>query len=61
MGFGVPECSVLDTKIDCMYTKPVIDIIQRHGLSHHSYTDGTQLDMTMAHSNNDWWDSLAQV
>ena len=43
LGFGVPQGSVLGTKIYCMYTKPVRDIIQRHGLSHHSYADDTQL------------------
>ena len=47
MGFGVPQGSVLGPKIDCMYTKPVSDIIQRHGLSHHSYADDTQLYMKM--------------
>ena len=47
--------------IYCMYTKPVSDIIQRHGLSHHSYADGTQLYMTMDHSNNDWRDGLARI
>ena len=36
---GVPQGSVLGPRIYCMYTKPVIDIIQRHGLSHHSYAD----------------------
>ena len=44
-----------------MYTKPVSDIIQRHGLSHHSYADDTQLYMTMDHSNNDWLDGLARI
>ena len=44
-----------------MYTKPVSDTIQRHGLSHHSYADDTQLYMTMDHSNNDWRDSLARI
>ena len=39
LGFGVPQGSVLGTKIYCMYTKPVSDIIQRDGMSHHSYTD----------------------
>ena len=41
LGFGVPQGFVLGPKIYCMYTKPVSDIIQRHGLSHHSYADGT--------------------
>ena len=44
-----------------MYTKPVNDIIQRHGLSHHSYADDTQLYMTMHHSNNNWRDCLARI
>ena len=43
LGFGVPQGSVLGSKIYCMYTKPVSDIIQRHGLSHHSYADDTQM------------------
>ena len=33
LGFGVPQGSVLGRKIYCMYTKPVSDIIQRHGSS----------------------------
>ena len=44
-----------------MYTKPVSDIIQRHGLSHHSYADGTQLYMTMDHFNNNWRDGQARI
>ena len=44
-----------------MYTKPVSDIIQRYGLSHHSYADDTQLYMTIEHSNNDWQDGLAHI
>ena len=44
-----------------MYTKPVSNIIQRHGLSHHSYAYDTQLYMTMDHSNNDWMDGLARI
>ena len=61
LGFGVPQGSVLGTKIYCMYTKPVSDIIQRHGLSHHSYADDTQLYMTMDHYNNNWRDGLALI
>ena len=33
LDFGVPQCSVLGSRIYCIYTKPVSDIIQRHGLS----------------------------
>ena len=38
LDFGVPRGSVLGPRIYCIYTKPVSDIIQQHGLSHHSYT-----------------------
>ena len=41
--------------------QPVSDIIQLHGLSHHSYADDTQLYMTMDNSNNDWRDGLARI
>ena len=61
LGFGVQQGSVLGPKIYCMYTKPVSDIIQRHGLSHHSYADDTQLYMTMDHSNNNWRDGLPRI
>ena len=61
LDFGVPQGSVLGPRIYCMYTKPVSDIIPRHGLSHTSYADDTQLYMTMDHSNNDWRDGLARI
>ena len=61
LDFGVPQGSVLGPRIYCMYTKPVSDIIQRHGLSHHSYADDTQLYMTMDHSNNYWRNGLARI
>ena len=41
LDFGVPQGSVLGPRIYCMYTKHVSDIIQRHGMSHHSYSDDT--------------------
>ena len=61
LDFGVPQGSVLGPRIYCMYTKPVSGIIQRHGLSHHSYADDTQLYMTMDHPNNNWRDGLARI
>ena len=64
LDFGVPHGSVLGPRIYCRYTKPVSDIIQRHGLSHHSYADDRmymQLYMTMDHSNYDWRDGLARI
>ena len=60
-GFRVPQGSVLGPKIYCMYIKPVSDIIQRHGLSNHSYSDDTQLYMTMDHSKNNCGDGLARI
>ena len=48
LDFRVPQGSVLGPRIYCMYTKLVSDIIQRHGLSHHSYA-------------YDWWDGLAHI
>ena len=44
-----------------MYTKPLSDIIQWHGLFHHSYADDAQLYMTMDLSNTDWRDGLARI
>ena len=61
LDFGVPQGSVWGSRIYCMYTKPVSDIIQRHELSHHSYAEDMQLYMTMDHSNNDWRDGLARI
>ena len=61
LGFGVQRGSVLGPKMYCMYNKPVSDIIQRHGLSHNSYADDTQLYMTMDHSNNNCRDGLARI
>ena len=61
LNFRVPQGSVFGPRIYYMYTKPVSDIIQRHGLSHHSYADDTQVYMTMDHSNNDWRDCLARI
>ena len=59
LDFGVPQGSVFGYEDLLHVTKPVSDIIQRHGLSHHSYADDTQLYMTMDHSNNNWRDGLA--
>ena len=61
LGFVAPQGSVLGPKIYCMYTKPFIDIIQRHGLSHHSFAEETQLYMKMNHSKNDWRDGPARI
>ena len=44
-----------------MCTKPVRDIIQRHGVSYNSYAYDIHLYMTMYHSTNNWWDGLARI
>ena len=45
----------------CYGSEDVRDIIQQHGLSHHSYADDTWLYMTMDHSNNGWRHGLARI
>ena len=44
-----------------MYSKPVSYIIQRHGVSYNSYSDDTQLYMTMDYFNNNWSDGLVRI
>ncbi len=36
---GVPRGSVLGPKMYCMYTRPVGDIVRKHGLLYHGYAD----------------------
>ena len=35
---GVPQGSVLGTRLYTMYTDPFTQIIQRHGIQYHTYT-----------------------
>ena len=61
MDFSVPQGSVLGPKAYCMYTKPVCDIIRRHGLMHHSYADDTQIYITIKPSTDNWLGAVANI
>ena len=50
--YGVPQSSVLGTRLYCIFAKPISEICRRHNFSHHSYADDTQVYLVIKPLDN---------
>ena len=49
--FGVPQGSVLDPFLFCLYTTSISQMINTHDVSHHMYADDTQVYIELSQSD----------
>ena len=50
MKCGMPQWSVLGPILYCIYTRPISEIVARHGLPYHCYADDTQIHVAVKRS-----------
>jgi hypothetical protein len=57
---GVPQGSVLGPRLYCIFSKPISDICESHGMDYHCYADDTQIYIVVEPRDNlsDMWTKL---